>query len=124
MPYVSCSRGRRRPGKGDLTEMTKPNIFERPDPDRVPTHVDLPELAYVVHPEGELVIVKRGERGYYPYGPKSDFNTTVAASLNQRMGVTPTQAEAMAWGSMFGWHTPGADPANYDADGRLRGKAS
>lgn len=107
--------------------MTKSNPFERPDPERVPSHVELPELAYVVSAgDTALVIVKRGELGFYPYGPASPHNQSVADELNARMGVTKAQAAAMEFGSLFGWHVPGANPANYDEDGKLirRPKAS
>ena len=103
--------------------MPKPNPYERPDPDRVPSHVvsHLPETAYAVNREsGELVIIKRGVRGYYPYLEPDPRNATTCATLNERMGVTPAQAAAMEWGSLFGWHTPGAEPANYNDDGTLR----
>ena len=39
---------------------------------------------------------------------------------NAAHGVTAGQAEAMLTGSMFGWHTPGANPDNYNEDGTLK----
>ena len=43
--------------------------------------------------------------------------------LNEQIGVTRAQAAAMLAGSMFGWACPGADPANYDAQGQPVRKA-
>ena len=37
--------------------------------------------------------------------------------MNRNIGVTPAQREAMKAGSMFGWHTPAADPKNYTEKG-------
>lgn len=37
---------------------------------------------------------------------------------NGKLGVTKAQEEAMKAGSMFGWNVPGADPKNYDMDGK------
>ena len=46
-----------------------------------------------------------------------------ADKLNEQIGVTRAQAAAMLAGSMFGWAGPGADPANYDAQGQPVRKA-
>lgn len=39
--------------------------------------------------------------------------------MNHELGITPAQAEAMKVGSMFDWNAPGADPKNYDENGKL-----
>lgn len=54
---------------------------------------------------GEPIYLRRGEQGYWPAGSDVDPD-----DFNQALGVTPAQREAMLAGSMFGWHTPGADP--------------
>lgn len=65
---------------------------------------------------GELIVIKRGERGYY----RSEWNTDsreenkhIADFANRRMGITPAQLEAMVCGSMCGWDVPGAQPQFY-----------
>ena len=80
----------------------------------------LPEHCCSILPStGELIVIKRGERGYY----RSEWNTdsreenkNIADFTNSRMGITPAQLEAMVCGSMCGWDVPGADPAKYQED--------
>ena len=57
------------------------------------------------------ILIKRGQEGYRPYNADPD-------EFNRVTGVTPAQREAMIAGSMFGWDVPGANPENYDEDGR------
>lgn len=83
----------------------------------------LPKYCYGVNlSEKKVIILKKNESGYYlaEWGP---FNTieeakSIADKYNERLGVTKAQASAMSVGSMFGWDVPGANPDNYDADGR------
>lgn len=82
----------------------------------------LPDMCYVEHPEnGQIVIVKRGEDGYFPTSPADhageDFGKV--KRLNRSIGVDKRQAAAMLAGSMFGWAVPAADPMNYDMNGYL-----
>ena len=77
----------------------------------------LPEHCCSILPStGELIVIKRGERGYY----RSEWNTdsreenkNIADFTNSRMGITPAQLEAMVCGSMCGWDVPGAQPQFY-----------
>lgn len=85
----------------------------------------LPRHAFVdnLRPDGQrrfptcdapVINVTRGEPGYDPiYTPLN------AKELNDSIGVTPAHREALLHGSMFGFHTPGADPDHYDAEGNL-----
>ena len=92
----------------------------------IPLRSSLPDRCYTVLAEtGEMIIVKKGESGYY----HSDLNCkdaavsrVIAAENNKKLGVSKVQEECMAAGSLFGWDVPGADPANYDVDGRFKVK--
>lgn len=96
--------------------------MERNNSTVVPVLPNLPEQCYIYLPTTqEIGIVKKGESGYY----RSDLSTVYGESgqafvdeLNQQGGVSKAQAAAMKSGSMFGWHTPAADPKNYDGDGK------
>lgn len=69
---------------------------------------------------GECIFLKLGQRGYFPYQWSDDRNENRAFSdrYNSEHGITKAQEEAMSIGSMFGWNVPGADPKNYDGDGK------
>ena len=78
---------------------------------------DLPETCLSTLPsEGKLVVLKRGETGYYPSnwetGDKGK-NQEIADFHNRKCGITPAQVMAMQAGSMFGFGVPGADPQRY-----------
>ena len=78
----------------------------------------LPETCLsVLSGSGELIVIKRGESGYY----HSDWNTSdpvknreIADLHNQKRSITHAQEQAMVVGSMAGWDVPGADPDSYD----------
>jgi len=79
----------------------------------------LPERCYAtLASTGELIRIERGEPGYYPEPEYTEFAT--AEMLNDALGVSKAEAEAMFTGSMFGWHVPGADPAMYDENGKFK----
>ena len=87
-----------------------------------PVLAELPEQCYSILPgSGEIIIVKRNEKGYYtpniPAASKEEAREIVD-EYNGKLGVTRAQEEAMRTGSMFGFHVPGADPKNYDKDGK------
>ncbi len=72
---------------------------------------NLPERAYANMPStGELILIKRGEVGYYP---EPDLEDVSAAIMNDIIGVSKAEAEAMLCGSLFGWDVPGANPELY-----------
>lgn len=80
----------------------------------------LPEACYsVLHSTGELIILKRGESGYYRVdfsSPDKEANMELADHYNEKLGITSEQRQAMEVGSMVGWTVPGADPQNYVCD--------
>ena len=75
----------------------------------------LPGIAFAtLGVSGETIAICRGEPSYYRVQ-----TTKTVEELNCMYGVSRAQARAMLAGSMFGWHTPLADPERYDADGKL-----
>ncbi len=90
----------------------------------IPLRASLPERCYSILAEsGEPIILVKGESGYYRSDvrciSKEDAREFVS-KLNSELGVSRAQEHAMQVGSMFGWDAPGADPAIYDHDGRIR----
>ena len=95
-------------------------ILNKSNTEEIETTFDgLPEKCWaVLPPTNKLIMVKRGVKGYtpqredvIPWGPENKD------ALNKRLGVTKAQENAMISGSMFGWHVPAANPANYDDEG-------
>ncbi len=88
----------------------------------IPLRSSLPEQCYVfVQTENCVGIVKKGESGFYRtdiQGGKPSETNALVNEMNQKLGLSKGQAEAMKAGSMFGWDTPAADPKNYDDKGR------
>lgn len=88
----------------------------------IPLRSSLPDYCHSVLPStGELILIGRGTDGYMP-SDKCGYGETgreAADRLNQQEGITKAQEAAMLAGSMFGRHTPAADPKNYDEQGRL-----
>ena len=71
----------------------------------------------------EIGIVERGEMGYWPAGVVPDKGVSKQQGveyLNNAQGVTKAQATAMKAGSLCGWATKAADPANYNDQGELQ----
>ena len=92
----------------------------------LPLRSSLPEECYVyVESTDEIGMVKRGEMGYAPVSIHRDKGISKKKSvdyLNQAMGISKAQAAAMNAGSLFGWATKAADPANYNEQGELKKK--
>lgn len=89
----------------------------------IPLRSNLPERCYVyLQTENRLGIVQKGKLGYYSDDIENgtpDKTKNLVDELNESLNVSKAQAEAMKAGSMFGWDTPAADPANYNTDGKL-----
>ncbi len=76
----------------------------------------LPTFCYnSLSPTKEIIRLDIGTSGYTPCG-RIERDSQVD-ELNQAIGVSRAQAEAMKCGTMFGWDVPGADPKNYDEYG-------
>lgn len=88
----------------------------------IPLRSSLPEQCYGVLAEtGEIIIFQKGENKYsvtdFATGNKEN-DLALVEMYNAKLGVSKAQAAAMQIGSMFGWQTPAADPANYDENGQ------
>ena len=78
---------------------------------------ELPDTCLsVLASTGQLIIIKKGEHGYYPSdwdtGDRAE-NREIADTHNKRRGISDIQETAMIAGSMFGWTLPGAFPQWY-----------
>lgn len=97
-------------------------LMERNGNEVIPLRSSLPEQCYIYLPTtNEIGIVKKGESGYYRtdlVNGEPDAMRELAESMNKKLGVAKSQAEAMKSGSMFGWKVPAADPKNYDDNGK------
>jgi hypothetical protein len=71
-----------------------------------------PQFCYVVVPGAvpgkRIGVVERGKKGYYLTefdSPKASDKTIrdFVNGMNARLGVSATEAQAMLYGSMFGW---------------------
>lgn len=96
-------------------------MMERAGSAVTPLRSSLPEQCYsTLLDTGMVVILKRGETGYYktdiPFTSKEEAHALVD-EYNRKLGVTKGQEEAMKAGSMFGWTCPAADPSNYNEQG-------
>ena len=86
----------------------------------IPLRSSLPEKCFSVSEySNDLIEVTKGYSGYSHAGKELGSLTPREAAdrLNRELGVTKEQEQAMVAGSMFGWATPAADPANYDRNG-------
>ena len=70
---------------------------------------DLPPICALTCLEtSQVILVKKGETGYWPAPVWLQPD-----EWNAEQGITPEQVEAMRFGSLFGFHVPGADPLNH-----------
>lgn len=88
---------------------------------------DLPEVCYVYEASVGYGVcaIKRGQKGFYPVKDYPNGDAALVDRLNERLGVTYAQREAMRSGSMFNWHIPAADPKTWEkaeAEGPKRAK--
>ena len=89
----------------------------------IPLRSSLPNYCYSTLPStGELIRIGRGTYGCTQSDKCNPGETgrEAADRLNQKAGVTKAQEAAMLAGSMFGWHTPAADPKNCDEQGTAK----
>ncbi len=90
----------------------------------IPLRANLPDQCYsTLDSTGEIIIIKRGESGYYKTDiptTSKDETTEIVNLYNSRLGVSRIQEAAMKAGSMFGFDTPAADPASYNEQGKLK----
>ena len=100
----------------------------------VPAH-GLPPAAATLNPVDSraVVIVRNACSGYWPihtfpqaddsieaYKTAVDHARCLMASINEALGVTPAQREALFAGSMWGFDAPAANPDYYDHNGNIR----
>lgn len=70
---------------------------------------DLPEFcASRLNTTGQPCILKRGVKGFWPTHHNLDVRL-----FNEQLAVTDAQVQAMEFGSIAGFDTPGADPKNW-----------
>ena len=83
---------------------------------------DLPATCFsVLSGDGSLVILKRGEKGYFRSDLDSgnvDENRKITEFENHQRGINPAQMMAMQIGSMCGFDVPGANPQMYFDEAR------
>lgn len=81
---------------------------------------ELPEICYaVLNTTNEVIVIKKGQSGYYTHEMGSIKGEKNAIKLNEEIGVTIPQMKAMSSGSLFGWNVPLANPNNYDGEGNF-----
>ncbi len=74
----------------------------------------LPPISFHDDPDHGIVLIKRGERGYFTTPPLTEKGRGMKATdINATLGITREQSIAMRVGALFGWHVEGADPDNW-----------
>jgi hypothetical protein len=87
----------------------------------------LPDHCFsVCNTTGRVIKLCAGMSGFYDQSKyayiqdkakKMMTSEQIAQELNDELGITPAQREAMDAGSMWGWEVPGANVDNYNPDG-------
>ena len=94
-------------------------IMERNGSTVVPYRNSLPEQAFFYNSDSDTIItVTKGKSGFQhyrlaPYDTVSE-NKKYASELNEQLGITPSQEEAMFSGQIFGWDNKLTDPRFYN----------
>jgi hypothetical protein len=82
---------------------------------------NLPNYCFsVLNTTNEVILIKRGENGYYPFYDGIYKGDKEADKKNKEIGVSKAQRQAMEAGSMFGWYIPAANPDIYDKNGKMK----
>lgn len=90
----------------------------RPMAARYPVDQTLPPACFAQLPgEGTAIVIKRGEGGYGLAHGVPPFEADVTR-LNNLLGVTDAQRQAMLAGSMFGWDCKAAHASSYEGKKR------
>lgn len=87
----------------------------------IPLRSSLPDKCFSITSGTDgMVIITKGEMFQRPAGARAEGVTARegATAANEAMGVTKAQEAAMLFGSIYGWDKPGADPKNYDEQGK------
>ena len=88
----------------------------------IPLRSSLPDKCFsITSAADKIIIITKGEMFRRPAGARAEGMTARegATAANEVMGVTKAQEAAMLFGSIYGWDKPGADPKNYDEQGKL-----
>lgn len=86
-------------------------------------NANLPSRCYAMHPsDNTLIVLQRGMPGFLTIAPTIRTSQDSVDKLNNDLGVTKAQAQAMLTGSMFGWNVPGADPEEWEGSQGDRGE--
>jgi hypothetical protein len=68
----------------------------------------LPNFAAMMDPLEGPIIMKKGERGFWKGERMALESDEDIARFNTDHNASPAAVQAMHFGSMFGWETPGA----------------
>lgn len=78
------------------------------------------DMSAVVGVDELVVLLQRGRNTH----TRVHIHPSQVDGLNTVLGVTKAQAAAMCIGSFGAWHTPLANPDNYNEDGTVPGRGT